>query len=152
MKIGEAAPDFTLKDGNGDDWTLSDHKGQTVCLLFYPGDNTPVCTKQLCSVRDNWDDYQNSGAVVVGISTDSAESHKSFSGEHGFPFKLLADGPGEVVSNYGVGSWVPGKSSRAVVVIDKMGKVAHHRIQSLGIFRPSDDDVLAAIEVAESSG
>ena len=150
MKIGLEAPDFTLKDSSGEEWSLSGHKGKTICLLFYPGDNTPVCTKQLCSVRDNWDDYASSGAVVVGISTDSAESHNQFSAEHGFPFKLLADPAGEVVSKYEVGSWVPGKSARAVVVVDKNGKVAHHRVQSLGIFRPSDEEVLEAIKIANS--
>ena len=78
MKIGDEAPDFTLKDLNGDNWSLHDHRGKTVVLLFYPGDNTPVCTKQLCSVRDNWSDYQKTGASVVGLSTDSVDSHKGF--------------------------------------------------------------------------
>jgi peroxiredoxin Q/BCP len=58
MKVGDNAPDFTLKDGDGNDWKLSEQRGKTVVLLFYPGDNTPVCTKQLCSVRDNWEDYR----------------------------------------------------------------------------------------------
>nr|MDQ3042445.1 peroxiredoxin [Acidobacteriota bacterium] len=100
MKIGENAPDFTLKDGDGNDWKLSDQKGKTVVLLFYPGDNTPVCTKQLCSVRDNWKDYQATGAEVVGISTDSAASHKGFAEKHNLPLTLLADETGEVVEKY----------------------------------------------------
>ncbi len=91
MQIGINAPDFTLKDSNGNDWKLSEHLGKTIVLLFYPGDNTPVCTKQLCSVRDNWDDYQNSNATIVGISTDSVASHKGFAEKYNFPFTLLAD-------------------------------------------------------------
>ncbi len=64
--VNTPAPDFTLKDGNGDDWRLSDHRGKVVVLLFYPGDETPVCTRQMCSLRDRWDDYLATGAEVVG--------------------------------------------------------------------------------------
>ncbi len=74
MKVGAKAPDFTLNDGEGKEWTLSDQLGKTVVLLFYPADDSPVCTKQMCSVRDNWDDYKATGAEVVGISTDTVES------------------------------------------------------------------------------
>ena len=118
------APDFTLKGGDGNDWTLSDHRGRTVVLLFYPGDNTPVCTAQLCSVRDHWSEYQATGAEVVGISTDSVESHKDFSDKNELPLKLLADTDGSVSSAYNMRSWLPGRSARGVVVIDKEGKVA----------------------------
>jgi len=150
MKIGENAPDFTLKDGNGNDWKLSDQKGKTVVLLFYPGDNTPVCTKQLCSVRDNWADYQATGAEVVGISTDSAASHKGFAEKHNLPLTLLADGTGEVIEKYQVKSWLPGRSARSVVVIDKNGVVRYHKTESLSLFRPKDDDILAAIAQADA--
>jgi len=151
MKIGENAPDFTLKDGDGNDWKLSEQKGKTVVLLFYPGDDTPVCTKQLCSVRDNWADYQATGAEVVGISTDSAASHKDFSEKHNLPLTLLSDEKGEVVKKYDANSWLPGRSARAVVVIDKTGKIRHHQIQTLSLFRPKDEEVLAAIQEAEES-
>jgi peroxiredoxin Q/BCP len=112
MKIGEKAPDFTLKDGDGNDWTLSENLGKVIVLLFYPGDNTPVCTKQLCSVRDNWDDYAETGAEIIGISTDSVESHKGFAEKYNFPFTLLSDENGEVVEKYDAKSWIPGKSAR----------------------------------------
>ncbi len=148
MNIGDKAPDFTLKDSDGNDWSLSAQKGNTVVLLFYPGDNTPVCTKQLCSVRDYWEAYTGTGAVVVGISTDSVESHKGFAEQHDLPLTLLADDTGEIVKKYDVGSWIPGKSARAVVVVDKEGEIAYHHIQSLGIFRPTDDEVLKAIRLA----
>src|SRR4026207_897460 len=91
MKISEDAPDFTLKDGEGSDWVLSNYKGHTIVLLFYPGDNTPVCTAQLCSVRDYWSEYQATGAEVVGISTDSVESHKGFAEKNQLPLRLLSD-------------------------------------------------------------
>lgn len=149
MKTGEKAPDFTLKDLNGDDWRLSDHADKTVVLLFYPGDNTPVCTAQLCSVRDHWSDYQATGAEVVGISTDSADSHKSFAGKHSLTLNLLADEKGDVIEKYGMKSWLPGRSARGVVVIDKAGNVAYHKVQSLSLFKPSDDEVLAAIKQAD---
>ncbi|NNE97968.1 MAG: peroxiredoxin, partial [Pyrinomonadaceae bacterium] len=107
--------------------------------------------KQLCSVRDNWDDYLETGATVIGISTDSAESHKDFKEKHGFPFTLLADENGRVVSAYGAKSWIPGKSARAVVVIDKQGNIASHKVQSLGVFAPGDDEVIAAIRESQSA-
>lgn len=152
MKIGENAPDFTLKDGDGRDWKLSDQKGKTVVLLFYPGDNTPVCTKQLCSVRDNWENYQKTGAEVVGISTDTIDSHKGFAEKHDLPLTLLSDEKGEILDKYRMKSWLPGRSARGVVVIDKDGIVRHHRVQSLSLFRPKDDEVLEAIRKAEKNG
>jgi peroxiredoxin Q/BCP len=148
MKINEKAPQFTLLDGDGKNWTLAEHKERIVVLLFYPGDNTPVCTKQMCSVRDNWADYAATGAVVVGVSTDSPESHRDFVKEHNLPLTLLSDTGGEVSKTYGVSSWIPGRSARAVVVIDKTGVVRHHQVQTLSLFRPKDDEILEAIRRA----
>ena len=146
MKIGDQAPDFTLKDLNGESWSLHDYKGKIIVLLFYPGDDTPVCTAQMCSVRDNWSQYQATGAEVVGVSMDSEKSHKSFADKYNLTLKLLSDKSGEVVGKYDVKSWLPGRSARAVVVIDKNGNIAYHKVQSLSLFRPNDDEVLAAIE------
>ena len=148
MKIGDTAPDFTLKDGNGGEWNLEAQRGKTVVLLFYPADNSPVCTALLCSVRDNWSDYQATGAEVVGISRDSESSHKDFAGKHNLTLKLLADTAGEVVAKYDVKSWLPGRSARAVVVIDKNGKIAYHKVQSLSLFAPNDAEILEAIKQA----
>ena len=148
MKTGDNASDFTLKDGDGNDWTLSDHRGKTVVLLFYPGDNTPVCTAQLCSVRDHWSEYQATGAEVVGISTDSVESHKSFAEKKELPLPLLSDPDRKVSTAYDMKSWHPGRSARGVVVIDTYGKIAYHKAQSLSLFRPADEDVLEAIRAA----
>jgi peroxiredoxin len=120
-------------------------------LLFYPGDNTPVCTKQLCSVRDNWEDYKATGAEVVGVSTDTVKSHKGFAEKHDLPLTLLSDENGEVSTKYDAKSWLPGRSARAVVVIDKEGVVRYHKVQSLSVFRPKDDEVLEAIRAAEKN-
>lgn len=151
MKVGENAPEFTLKDGNGNDWNLAAHKGKVVVLLFYPGDDTPVCTKQLCSVRDNWSEYEKTGATVVGISTDSTASHKKFTDKYDLPLTLLADETGEVSRKYAAKSWLPNRSARAVVVVDKNGIVRHHQVQPLSIFRPKDDEVFEAIAKANAA-
>lgn len=148
MNIDEMAPDFSLKDGEGSDWTLSEHRGTIVVLLFYPGDNTPVCTRQLCSVRDRWGAYQLTGAEVVGISTDSVASHKDFADEHDLPLRLLSDPDRKVSEMYGMKSWLPGRSARGVVVIDKEGKLSYQKVQPLSLFRPADADVLEAIRNA----
>ena len=148
MNIGEQAPDFTLKDGDGNDWTLGDHRGTTVVLMFYPGDNTPVCTAQLCSVRDHWSEYQATGAEVVGISTDTVDSHKGFAEKNSLPLRLLSDADRKVSEMYDMKSWLPGRSARGVVVIDKQGKIAYHKVQAVSLFKPSDKDVLAAIKAA----
>ena len=149
MNVNDPASNFTLKDGNGEEWTLSNHKGIVVVLLFYPGDNTPVCTRQMCSVRDHWSEYQGTGAEVVGISTDTVESHQGFAEKHSLPLRLLSDPDGKVLSRYGMKSWLPGRSARGVVVINKEGKIAYSKVQPLSLFRPADEDVLEAIRQAE---
>ena len=149
MKVGETAPDFTLKDGAGNNWKMSEYLGKTVVLLFYPGDNTPVCTKQMCAVRDKWADYRETGAEIVGISTDSTESHKDFAEKYNFPFTLLSDEAGETIEKYDVKSWIPKRAARAVVIIDKNGKVAYHKVQPISLLRPNDDEILAEIRKAQ---
>ncbi len=148
MKTNEAAPDFTLPDGDGNDWTLSDHLGKPIVLLFYPGDDTPVCTKELCSVRDHWAEYQATGAEVVGISRDSVASHDKFSQKYDLPLRLLSDPNGEVVEKYGAQSWLPGRTARAEFVIDPAGKIVYQKVRPIGLFRPSDEELLAAIKQA----
>jgi peroxiredoxin Q/BCP len=150
--VGATAPDFTLRDGDGREWRLSENKGRVVVLLFYPGDETPVCTKQLCSVRDNWEEYQRTGAEVVGVSTDSVESHKAFAENHSLPLRLLSDPDRRVAEMYGAKSWLPGRAARAVVVVDAEGRVRHNKAQALSLFRPKDDEVLAAIRAAKGQG
>ena len=147
LSVGDAAPDFEL-DGTEGRFRLSDHRGRRVVLLFYPGDETPVCTRQMCSVRDRWDDYAATGAEVVGISTDSVESHKQFAEHHKLPLRLLSDADRKVADMYGANSLVPGKVARSVFVIDGEGAIRHRDVRPLGLFRPKDDDVLKAIRAA----
>ncbi|HZI19403.1 MAG TPA: peroxiredoxin [Pyrinomonadaceae bacterium] len=152
VQVGAPAPDFTLKDKDGRDWRLSDYRGRVVVLLFYPGDETPVCTRQLCSVRDRWEEYAETGAEVVGVSTDSVESHRRFAESRGLPLKLLSDPSGEVARAYGASSWLPGRAARAVVVIDAAGRVRHRKVQPVSLLRPKDDEVLAAVRAAQGAG
>jgi len=149
-KIGSAAPDFILPDGEGKEWRLSDRRGKTVVLLFYPGDETPICTKQMCSVRDRWEDYVATGAEVVGISGDSVESHKKFAEHHRLPLRLLSDASGFVANKYGARSLIPGKVARSVFVIDANGILRYSDVRPLGLFRPKDDQTIRAIKEAKS--
>ncbi len=148
-QVAQQAPDFTLRDGADQDWKLSDQKGKVVVLLFYPGDETPICTRQMCSVRDRWDDYSATGAEVVGISTDSVESHKKFAEHHDLPLRLLSDAGGDVARMYGAQSLIPGKVARSVFVIDAKGVVRYRDVRPLGLFRPKDADVIRAIREAQ---
>jgi peroxiredoxin Q/BCP len=148
-EIDQQAPDFTLKDGEGREWRLSEHRGEVVVLLFYPGDETPVCTRQLCSVRDRWADYRATGAEVVGVSTNTVESHRKFAENRALPLRLLADEEGAVTKLYNVRSWLPGRSARAVIVIDAHGVIRHRKVEPLSIFRPKDDQIISAIRSAQ---
>jgi len=100
--VGTRAPDFTLNDQEGVSHTLSDYQGKWVLLYFYPKDDTPGCTIEACTIRDQFKDFSSIGAVVLGVSTDSVESHKKFADAYELPFTLLADEHKEVVGQYGV--------------------------------------------------
>ena len=147
---GQPAPDFVLRDGAGAQWRLSDHRGKVVVLLFYPGDETPICTRQMCSVRDRWEDYAATGAEVIGLSTNTVDSHKSFAEHHDLPLRLLADVDRKVADLYGAQSLIPGKVARSVFVIDANGIIRYRDVRPLGLFRPKDDDIIAAIRKAQT--
>jgi peroxiredoxin Q/BCP len=149
IQEGSAAPDFTLPDSDGESWRLADNRGKVVVLLFYPGDETPVCTRQMCSVRDRWEDYTATGAEVVGISTNTVESHKSFAENHQLPLRLLADVDRKVADMYGAQSLIPGKVARSVFVIDGKGVIRYRDVRPLGLFRPKDDETIKAIRAAQ---
>jgi peroxiredoxin Q/BCP len=151
-QVGTQAADFTLPDGDGNDWSLSAQRGRIVVLLFYPGDETPVCTKQMCSLRDRWEDYAATGAEVVGISADSVESHKKFAEHHDLPLRLLSDADGTVSNLYGARSLIPGKIARSVFVVDADGIVRYSDVRPLGLFRPKDDQIIRAIRAASQKG
>jgi peroxiredoxin Q/BCP len=147
--VNSPAPDFTLADGEGKQWSLADQRGKVVVLLFYPGDETPICTRQLCSVRDNWKDYQATGAEVVGLSTNTIQSHKDFAEHHNLPLRLLADVDRKVADAYGANSIIPGKVARSVFIIDAQGIVRYRDVRPLGLFRPKDDEIIKAIRTAQ---
>ena len=98
---GDQAPDFELADQDGKVHKLADYVGQTVVLYFYPRDDTPGCTKQACSFRDDMDEISAEGAVVLGVSTDTAESHQQFITKYQLNFPLLVDTDAEVATRYG---------------------------------------------------
>jgi peroxiredoxin Q/BCP len=150
LNLNQPAPDFTLKDGDAREWRLTDQRGKVVVLLFYPGDETPVCTRQMCSVRDRWADYQATGAEVVGISSDSVDSHRKFAEHHDLPLRLLSDADGQVSKNYGARSLIPGKVARSVFVIDAEGILRYQDVRPLGLLKPKDDVIISAIREAQS--
>jgi peroxiredoxin Q/BCP len=98
---GEKAPDFTLEDANGRRVSVTDFKGKHVVVYFYPKDDTPGCTKEACGFRDHWKDLQKAGAVVLGVSADSPESHARFSAKYRLPFTLLSDPERKVMTAWG---------------------------------------------------
>jgi peroxiredoxin Q/BCP len=124
MHIGDTAPDFTLPDQSGDMVSLSDFKGKIVVLYFYPKDNSPGCTTQACTFRDRYELFKEAGAEVVGISSDSSDSHKDFTLKHELPFVLLSDEKSKVRQLYNISSFF-GLSGRVTFVIDKEGIVRH---------------------------
>jgi peroxiredoxin Q/BCP len=149
LEAGKQAPDFKLKDQNGDTVALSDYAGKTVVLYFYPKADTPGCTTQACGVRDRMSEYQNAGATVIGVSPDEVKAVKKFDDKHGFGFTLLADKDHKVADKYG--TWVEksmyGKTymgvQRATFIIGRDGKVARvfPKVQP----KKHDDVVLKAL-------
>ena len=101
IEVSAPAPDFTLPQTTGDDVTLSALKGQAVVLYFYPRDDTPGCTKEACSFRDDMVQLEKLGAKIVGISVDDTESHAKFAKKYNLPFPLLSDTDGKVAASYG---------------------------------------------------
>ncbi len=128
--VKSVAPDFTLPDQNGELHTLSSYAGKWVLLYFYPKDDTPGCTIEACTIRDQFNDFQRIAAVVLGVSTDSVKSHKKFADAYQLPFTLLADEHREVVGQYGV--WEEKKfmgkkymgTLRTSFLIDPAGRIA----------------------------
>ena len=140
LEIGSNAPEFSLPDQNGEVHNLSDYKGQKVILYFYPKDMTGGCTSQACNFRDRYPQIQEKGAVVLGVSKDSVESHKQFEEKHGLPFPLLADESLVVITAYDV--LKPGKDGkptksliRSTYLIDEDGMIA----QAIGGVKPKEN-------------
>ena len=143
-RVGDLAPDFTLEGTDGT-FRLSEHRGQRVVLLFYPGDETAVCTKQFCSYRDRADDMSALDAVVVGISHQDVDSHDAFTAHHDLTVPLLADVDRSVAKAYGASAPVLG-TRRAAFVIDEDGIVRHRVVHRLGVDFQSADDLAEALD------
>lgn len=122
IATGTPAPDFTLPDAEGRTVSLSGFRGKKVLLVFYPGDDTPVCTAQLCDYRNNVSEFTRRGIEVLGVSADSPESHKSFAGRHSLPFTLLSDSSKKTAEAYGALGFL-GMAQRAYVLVDEEGTV-----------------------------
>jgi len=121
LQVGFDAPDFALPSDSGETIKLSDLKGKKVILYFYPKDDTPGCTKQACSFRDNLGVLQSKNVVVLGVSADSVESHKKFKKKYNLNFPLLSDEKLEVIKKYGVKKTIG--IERSTFIIDEKGKI-----------------------------
>src|SRR5215467_10254312 len=120
IHTGDRAPDFALPDRSGRTVRLSDFRGkQAVVLYFYPKDDTPGCTKEACAFRDQYQDFQDAGAEVIGVSSDSETSHEKFASKYKLPFVLLADKGGKIRKQYGVPATLGLLPGRVTFVIDK---------------------------------
>jgi peroxiredoxin Q/BCP len=143
LKVNDKAPQFILQDDQGAQFSLAAQAGQKILLVFYPGDNTPVCTKQLCDYRDGVEAFAGLGVQVVGISDDSAESHRKFRQKHNLPFTLLTDPGLEVAALYDSKGMLGMK--RSVFLIDEAGVVRYLHIESVALFRRKREELLEAI-------
>ena len=120
LEKGQPAPDFTLPDQDGNPVSLASFRGRRVIVYFYPADNTPGCTRQMCSYRDNLADLEATGAVLLGISPQDVDSHETWAEKKGFTFPLLADVDRTAIEAYGVGAPLIGVR-RSVFVVDPAG-------------------------------
>ncbi len=131
LEVGQKAPEIITKNQNGDTVKLSDFIGKKIILYFYPKDNTPGCTTEACNFRDNYQSLVNDGFEVLGVSTDSEQSHQKFIAKYELPFHLLVDEDQKIVNDYGV--WVEknmyGKkymgTARTTFLIDEEGIIKH---------------------------
>lgn len=126
LNVGDTAPDFSLLAERGLPVSLRDYLGSKVVVLyFYPKDFTPGCTAEACSFRDNYKPYQDKGAVVIGVSVDSVESHSKFAEKHNLPFSILSDSSKEVARAYGVLGIGGFLAKRVTFIINKKGEITH---------------------------
>lgn len=149
IETPEIAPDFVLPDEKGNEWRLSDQIGRVTAILFYPQNETMVCRRQLCSLRDNWAEYLNTRAEIVGVSPATSGDHLKFSSKYKLPLRLLADQDRQVTRKFAKHPIFPLSFTRAIVVVDAKGFVRTRKIM-LRAFRPSDRSVITAIHAARA--
>ena len=144
VTVGQEAPDFTLRNEDNQAVKLSDLRGKPVVLVFYPLDFSPMCTSEMCAIRDDYSAFQEKGAQVFGISRDSTWTHKAFKEKEGLKYSLLADMNGAVAKQYGAWNDALGLAERVTVVIDNDGVV--HYVVHNGLEQARDQkQALAAI-------
>ena len=143
LNLGDKAPAFELEDDQGGTFRLEEHNGEKLLLVFYPGDNTPVCTAQLCDYRDGIEAFDGLGVSVVGISGDDGESHRAFRAKHELPFTLLSDPGLKVAARYGVKGLLGPK--RSVFLVDEGGVIRYRHVESLSLFRRKRDEILEVV-------
>ena len=125
VRVGDQAPDFILPSQSGVPFQLGELLGKTaIVLYFYPKDNKALCTAEACAFRESYEIFQDAGAEVIGISSDSVESHRQFAAKHHLPFPLLSDADGAIRDRYGVPTAF-GLPGRVTYIIDRQGKVRH---------------------------
>ena len=143
-QTGDKAPLFELEDDQGGTFRLKDQQGEKILLVFYPGDNTPVCTAQLCDYRDGIEAFEGVGVRVVGISADDGDSHRKFRAKHDLPFTLLSDPDLAVAAQYDSKGIMGVK--RSVFLVDESGVIRYRHVESLSLFRRHRDELLEVIE------
>jgi peroxiredoxin Q/BCP len=148
--VGSKAPDFTLPSQSGEMVSLKDFIGtKPVVLFFYPKDDTPGCTKQACAFRDDYEEFGKLDAEVMGISSDSVESHRRFASKHDLPFTLLSDEGGKVRKLYGVQNNFGLFPGRVTYVLDENGVVRHFFSSQLGVEKHVEE-ALQALQIISS--
>jgi peroxiredoxin Q/BCP len=146
LNVGNSAPDFTLQDVDGNNFSLSDYRDKNpVVIYFYPKAGTPGCTKQACGIRDSFSRFKENEIVVLGISVDSKESIKDFMKENELNFPLLSDENKEVSKSYGVLNSI-GLDSRITFIIDKQGNIANI-LRDVDVETHADDVFKIAVEL-----
>ena len=125
LNLGDKAPAFTLPTGDGRSVSLADYQGRPVVVYFYPKDDTPGCTVEACAFRDQYEDFAQAGAEVIGISSDAPDAHARFAGKHRLPFVLLSDRESAVRKAYGVPATLGLLTGRVTFVLDGAGTVRH---------------------------
>lgn len=143
LDLGAVAPDFSLPDQDDEIFELSAHRGQRLLLVFYPGDDTPVCTRQLCDYRDGLESFADLGVRVIGLSPDDAGSHRRFREKHGLPFTLLSDQNLEVASRYGCKALIGMK--RGVYLLDEQQRIRYRHIELVALFRRQRAELIEAV-------
>lgn len=152
--IGSFAPDFTLIQSDGRQFHLAEAcKKGPVVMVFYPGDFTPVCTKQLCHYQENFEQFKKWNVQLLGLSKDSTEKHRSFVEKYGFSFPLVTDTKNKVAKDYGcTSSYLFGLVSRAICIVNQDQKLVYRFVEAIPVTRRTTDQIIQALKELKSKG